>query len=193
MIWAMCRSKIKSRLSGAAKFVKPDGETMLHFLVFLFCFLISFGDIFVAHNIQDDPSQAGRGGALACAISFFSLFINRSYGLEVFRLRVVTMPNMIDRIAKLRGISAEKDLGKRIDLLITAIIEMIEVDLLGQKKQNFFIALSAGIGTIFWGFGDWFTDLLFPPRPVTLIVQPIHLCLLKGLNGISHQIIAPCH
>ncbi len=186
------RSEINRRISEAARFIIPDNETIMHFLVLLICLAISFGDIFFANNIQHDSSQAGRGGALACAISFFSLFINRSYGLEVFRLSAVTLPEIENRVLRLRGITSEENLSKRIDLLIDAIIDMIEVDLLGQKKQNFFIALSAGVGTIFWGFGDVFAELLMPVHTTPLVVQPIHFCLAETRNILSHQFVAIC-
>lgn len=107
------------------------------------------------------PAHAGRGGAVGVAISFFSLFALRPYGddlVETFGARTNRILDALDENNSEKDASEER--LERLNRAIELLTEKLRVDGLGQKRQNIYLALSGGISTVFWGFGDiaacWF-------------------------------------
>mgnify|MGYP007109620356 FL=1 len=46
------------------------------------------------------------------------------------------------------------------EMIISALATRFNIEVYGQEKQNLFMAISAAIGTIVWGFGDVFSGWL---------------------------------
>lgn len=99
--------------------------------------------------VTEDPSDAGRGGALAVAISFVFLFSTsnqKKLFLESFRNRPI-IPNSNAPKEDVKATEDVSDVGK---ILITSTY----LDNLVNFRQNLYLAASSVIGTLSWGFAD---------------------------------------
>ena len=118
--------------------------------------VLSAGGILLAAH--GDPSDGGRGGALAVALAFFVLFIRRNYGARVYEALTVELPSLKGQIAKLRaGGDPSAANSEGVDALkrqVTAIVARLETEAKGQRGQNIVLAAASIIGTLAWGFGD---------------------------------------
>jgi hypothetical protein len=131
-------------------------ENRRHILLLCLSLLLSGGGIIGCAYYWHSPADAGRGGALAVAISFFALFANSPHGSRLFLLLTREKENFRRRLSEMR----EEQPNSPPDIAILtqrleALLIRVEADVAGQEKQNIFIAWSACIGTLAWGFGDW--------------------------------------
>ena len=137
-------------------------EAHRHIIIIIFAIVISFGWVFVAALWYHSPADGGRGGAIAVALSLGSLFLNRPYGEEIFRLMTTERESFIQRVRLLKE-NKEKNYEGDLDhteMIISALATRFNIEVYGQEKQNLFMAISAAIGTIVWGFGDVFSGWL---------------------------------
>ena len=145
--------KIKSIFGGP--------EIISYRIIFLLSSGIAISWIIVsAYAANTDGAE--RGGAIAVAIAFGSLFVSRGYGLKGYeivtegrkQLKALTTqntnPNKNDEVASL------EDLNQKLDALFVAM----QTNEKSQKKQNSYIAASSVVGTICWGFGDIIATVL---------------------------------
>jgi hypothetical protein len=136
-------------------------------LVVVVSIVLSAGGILLA-AYSADPSDGGRGGAVAVAFAFFVLFIRRDYGTRVYKALTLELPSLKAQVARLRaGGDPSAANSEGVDSLkrqVTAIVARLETEATGQKNQNVALALASVIGTLAWGFGDviakWLKALL---------------------------------
>lgn len=123
------------------KWVWPENlEDKWHIAILYIAVILSLGGVFFAIYVLHDPSQGDRGGALGTIISFFSLFVDNNYRRRTFK-------------ALTRGRDKSKS-AQDIDVSLS-----VEAD--SKRAQNIYMALSASISTLFWGFGDVFSEYLY--------------------------------
>ncbi|MGE3709463.1 MAG: hypothetical protein AB7G35_07310 [Hyphomicrobiaceae bacterium] len=127
------------------------GENSRHVVILITSLIFSFGGI-VAAAQWDSPSDGGRGGAVAVAISLFALFANKPRGKRIFGMLVEERKRVLGQRSTPETKTPSLD---RLAIMVDAIITRIDVDTDGQNKQNLYMATAAFIGTIAWGFGDW--------------------------------------
>jgi hypothetical protein len=128
----------------------------------ILCIALSFGGIAVAAFATCNPNDAGRGGALAVALSFAALFLSKSYGALIYDLITKTIPEIERNIGAspetTPPVSAEiKPFYDRLVMLenkSTGLAAKLGTDANGQKIQNGYLAAASIIGTLVWGFGD---------------------------------------
>jgi len=111
---------------------------------------LSAGGIFYAAYVTKNPGDAGRGGALAVALSFVVLFLSRGHGTKAYEILTKEAAEVSRNLAKLRA-SGGADLNED---KVAAIISKTKIDANVQHVQNVYLAWSSAIGTIAWGFAD---------------------------------------
>lgn len=116
--------------------------------------LLSVGGVAYSIFISHKSVDAGRGGALAVALSFATLFLSRGYGDRVYSILTVDADTASQLVAKLRGEVDDKAKLVTADQKLDALFTKIQIDAGDQQVQNFYLAWSSVVGTIFWGFGD---------------------------------------
>jgi hypothetical protein len=129
-------------------------ENQLHIIVLVVSIVCSVGGIWGC-AFWWHPADGGRGGAIAVALSLVSLFINRPYGKQIFNFLTQDRKQFLEQVNTLRSHPSNiSDNRSEAEILLEAHIIMNNVDVSGQDKQNRFMAVSAGLGTLAWGFGD---------------------------------------
>ena len=104
-----------------------------------------------------DPLEGGRGGAIAVALALTALFATRNYAAEVYDALTSPAQDLQSRILKLtKGRLAEAPKLATPEQKMKALEARLKLEAEGQRMQNFWLALSTAVGTIFWGFGDLF-------------------------------------
>jgi hypothetical protein len=128
--------------------------------VLLLCIVLSVGWI-IASAITNHPADGGRGGAIAVAVSLVVMFLSRGYGSKAFLARI----SSITSEEQLKGIEADTNapdanarisaLEQNVSAIVTAIRTSQDITDSSTRRQSWFLAISSGVGTIAWGFGDW--------------------------------------
>ena len=136
--------------------------------IFIINFFLSIGAIGLA-CVYHAPADAGKGGAVAVALSLIVLFLGRNESRRLLetligsgkKLRVILPVAVVKPLHP--NDAAEMD---RQFVLLQGQVRQLQTDFsalfddLSQthednRLQNKWMALSAGIGTLAWGFGDW--------------------------------------
>jgi len=134
---------------------KPWLCRQLYWVILSLVILLSAGGIFVAGFITKDPLDATRGGALAVGLSLIVLFLRPNYGQRVYEILTIEAVRTRTIIESLKvnpqPVSPSPSEKEKIDALVAGA----KADTDEQKLQNIFLALSSGIGTLVWGFGDF--------------------------------------
>lgn len=130
----------------------------LYRLVVLVSIVLSVGGIVIAACLTE-PSDGGRGGAIAVAVAFFVLFVRRPYGARVYQALTKDLPKLREEIKNLREGKdrASTSVPDKLDDLkrqVTSIVSRLDVEADGQRNQNIALAWASCIGTLAWGFGD---------------------------------------
>ncbi len=127
--------------------------------VLLLSTMLSFGGIAVAWLLQR-PLDAGRGGALAVALSFLFLFLNFGRSQKTFAILSEEASELEGHLATIerqaRGSMEARmvKLERRVEGLVAAMRVARRIDGKSQLDQNIILAVSSVIGTLAWGFGD---------------------------------------
>lgn len=129
-------------------------------LILTLAILFSVGGVWLSSFILEDPRDGGRGGALAVALALVSLFTTRNYAMDVYESLTATLPNIRTRIIQLTKTESKTLPHATSDQKLDAFKIRLRLEAEGQKNQNVCLAISTGIGTIFWGFGDIFASWL---------------------------------
>lgn len=145
-------------------------------VVLAVCLTLSITGIFVVEKAAD----AGRGGAIAVALSLLILFFFDSPGSRVFATLSTSVPKLrqyaarhadpeapaFDTLKQQEQIDA---LHKQLALLETRVTGICnsfvgcqEINERAQFWINVQMAAASGIGTLVWGFGDCAHRWLFP-------------------------------
>lgn len=123
-------------------------------LVIVAC-LVSLAGIFWAAFISGNSDDGGRGGAIAVGLSLFALFGTRNYAAEMYEAMTTNRGDSERRILKLTRPGQQPGTAPvKTDERVTALVARLQSEAEGQKLQNKCLALSSGVGTIAWGFGD---------------------------------------
>lgn len=103
-----------------------------------------------------------RGGAVGVAASFVALFASKDYGTRVQERFGKSYTGLLTKLRKAKGAGGSTLEQSLADLQaeLQSLSAAINVDKAGERRQNYFIAASAGTATIFWGFGDLFVRWL---------------------------------
>jgi len=113
------------------------------------------GILYAAYRHSPESWDIGqRGGAWGVSIALVIFFARKNLGETTYRDELRKDPSLLDEYNLLKPSSqfANKELT-RISLAIDSRfnIEAKEITL-----QNIFLAIASFVGTIVWGFGDWF-------------------------------------
>jgi hypothetical protein len=102
------------------------------------------------------PADAGRGGAIAVAISFGMLFLSRGRGAQTFDTLYDGLPTLRTELEALTASDPKPEASAaQIKRLATALKTWLTIDAQATSRQNIFLAISSVVGTLAWGFGDW--------------------------------------
>jgi hypothetical protein len=137
--------------------------------VLIVCVILSIGGIVIAGQ----PSDAGRGGALAVALSLVILFFSESPGMRTFSLLTIDAVELKNRIKRLddtpkiepsdKTVDDQlKHIETRLDDVCKAFIGSHKINERALFWNNFQMALGSAVGTLAWGFGDFFVTVPTP-------------------------------
>ena len=123
---------------------------LVQILLFLVCLAASVSGLYFAY-IFDDAAHGGRGGAVGVAISFAYLFVSS--------LNTYKSLNMFDEAAKeiSKAFKSDLTIEKRVQTnfeRFNLLTQDLESEAERQIVTNRFLAASAVVSTLFWGFGD---------------------------------------
>ena len=135
-------------------------ERERYFVLTAVACVLSIGAIPIAVWLTGNAADGGRGGALAVALSFGVLFLNRNFGSRIYQALTTTAP-IVEALKELNAAEPKRDTGKPPDQQITELAERIDAlttsitaDSQGQIRQNKFLAVMSVVGTLAWGLGD---------------------------------------
>jgi ABC-type transport system involved in cytochrome bd biosynthesis fused ATPase/permease subunit len=135
--------------------MKKIPETLFLQSITVACVTLSFGGVFLSAFVWDS-SHGGRGGALAVALALFALFATRNDAVEMYDALTHRGEQLKARILNLTRSTRREDPIRTAEEKLTALEKRLEWEAEGQRVQNFYLALSTAVGTVFWGFGDLF-------------------------------------
>ena len=132
---------------------------MWRILVVLVCAAISIGGVHRAAGIcLNDTTEAGRGGAVASIVAFAILFFAARRPTLTFRRLgsqiVITKDKLSAASAPKSPEQRLSDCEAHIRDLVSAMDAYCEDTGKEALSQNITLWIAAGIGTLFWGFGD---------------------------------------
>jgi hypothetical protein len=132
-----------------------SSRTFPFWLLFFFCIAASFIGIIVAIFVTKDPTDGGRGGAIATAAALYNLFLNKGYGRRLFEARTKIIPELIQSFERMGKITPAPQLQEEVaKTLRVDLSDLFAREAHQQDRQNKFLAWATAIGTIVWGFGD---------------------------------------
>ena len=123
-------------------------------LVLFLSIISSFGGTFLSAYLGS-PDDGGRGGALAVALALFCLFATRNYGAELYK-------ELLDLTKEIQESEGKQEPETVLRNYVEVLEARLNMDARSLKWQNYYLAFSTGIGTIFWGFDDWFAAWIVP-------------------------------
>ncbi len=123
--------------------------------------VLSAGGVAYAVLVSGDPSDGGRGGALAVALTLVAFFLRWPLGERLATALTEKLPALERRIADFgeddaatrNAYTLERravDLERRLHALEPA--SRVEAE--GELRLNGHLALATAIGTLTWAFGD---------------------------------------
>ena len=126
------------------------------YLILFLSLILSVGGMILFH---DQPTNAGRGGAIAVAVSFFVMFVNYGSRHRTIAILVDEASTMKTLLAKFEGKKASETdrieaLEARVNGLSKALVLSRNIDTTSSKSQNLMLAISSIVGTLAWGFAD---------------------------------------
>jgi hypothetical protein len=122
---------------------------------------ISLSWIWVVAYFGYNLNDAGKGGALGVALSFFMLFGRRNYAKIIasthdqIRRLMQRIDSIAEQIATSRDLTGG-DIDEEIDFIETANAASSG----SQAFQNAVLTASSVMGTLAWGFGDWAAEMM---------------------------------
>src|SRR5260370_3759887 len=129
-----------------------ERETL--FVMIVVACVLSIGAIPVAAYLTKNAADGGRGGAIAVALSFALLFLNRDLGSKIFKILTrSTMTPASDDNGLLAGAGTADEKIRRGASRVVALEGRLKTDALGQSRRNKFLAVMSIVGTLAWGFG----------------------------------------
>lgn len=126
---------------------------------------LSVASIPIAIYCTGRAADAGRGGALAFALSLAIMFLSRSYGTRVYNALTEDAEQIEADLATITN--AKREPTSDIRGQVMALSNKARIDAAAQSLQNKYLAWSTGIGTLAWGFGDLVAErFMQAPPPV---------------------------
>lgn len=130
--------------------------------------LISVGGIWYALRISHSKDDAGRGGALAVIVSFFAVFVRRSYGARIYQTLFRPGNPMFARLNAYKNRQpVEPFTNAELTDFFIRIVSRTNIEAAEQRLQNWALFWTGLIATVIWGFGDkiycWLSSCP-PPR-----------------------------
>ena len=127
--------------------LKRSGTGRL-WLVMCLCVVLSVGGVMYA-VVFGDACDGGRGGALAVALTFAMLFLDRRTPTAYLEM---ALPAAVDAPTNdpLKSYLGElKTAANQTRNAVAAVLDW-------AARQRWPLAISSVVGTVFWGFGDVF-------------------------------------
>lgn len=115
-------------------FLPSDGTARLR-LTMVLSIALSIGGILCA-KLYGVSADGGRGGALAVAVSFFTLFMGRNTPEDAMQIKIED--------------ATSDPLKAEVTRHRNALASMLD----WQAKEKIYLTISSLVGTITWGFGD---------------------------------------
>jgi outer membrane protein OmpA-like peptidoglycan-associated protein len=157
-------------------------------LVIALSFSFSIGGVILAAFWLKNENDGGRGGAIASVVSLSLMFMNSGYESDIYEF-VTGRSDRKRKLDSLRNIKHAVDKEPLVKLQdeVDGLRAYIFTDLIGQQALNRSLAWAAGIGTLFWGFGDVAAKHLMPPAPLSSVSDTdflrAKLSELESLDG----------
>jgi uncharacterized protein YcfJ len=101
-------------------------------------------------------SDAGRGGAIADVIALGSVLLTRGDAATLYNLLSKKKTRATTGAAKPIDIESTKIL---LQQEISTLLVLLDRDAEEQQIQNWCLAIGTTIGTLVWGFGDYFAHV----------------------------------
>jgi hypothetical protein len=125
------------------------------------CSTCSLGGFFYG-ALHDPVSDGGRGGAIASALAFASLFVRSDYSQRSFRFYAVEVPKLLERFQAAREeligqtvtASPESNALQEERQTVNGILAILNAQARDQRNQNICVAAAGAVSTLSWGFGD---------------------------------------
>jgi hypothetical protein len=106
------------------------------------------------------PVDAGRGGALAVALAFLTLFMHRSQGDRIFTILADEGPRLLASLDP-DGEDKEKSAAAQLEKVERGLADLfgaIKATRRYESRQasriNVHLSAASVVGTLVWGFGD---------------------------------------
>jgi hypothetical protein len=130
-------------------------HSRLSWALMIIALVLSFVFVILgAGSDTPDGNLAGRGGALAVAISFGILFTRETSTENIFQALAAMRAKLLKR--------SPLHLGDEADPMVDAILKTLGDRSAAQTRQNIALAIVGVIGTLAWGFGDIPAVALYP-------------------------------
>lgn len=138
-------------------------ERIRYILVFAICLGFSFGGV-VLSAFRNQYADGGRGGAIAVALAFATIFMGRGYGsvpIEALLRRLSRRARTLPGQEGLKGTDARlEELNSDVQAIARSLRASQSISIRNTTEQNAYLAASSVIGTLVWGFGDWAAEWL---------------------------------
>ena len=141
-------------------------ETVKYRVVLAACIALSAGGIVIAAFLCR-PVDGVRGGAIAVGLALVTMFLGRDYGDVPIDAVRSYLSYLKKRLMGNRGQPSASDILDRLTGIESQLLEISNAIQASQaissgstRRQNVYLALSSGIGTAAWGFGDWASQWL---------------------------------
>jgi len=129
--------------------------------IVFFSALSSAGGIFLGVVGWIKIENANRGGAIAVALAFLTLFVRSDYGARL-QAAINDSPQIAAIIETFKENSAPTQHDQQakdhqaLKTQVVGLTERLKADAASQARQNRALTWASVIGTLIWGFGDLF-------------------------------------
>jgi hypothetical protein len=115
---------------------------------------VSLGGIGLAVHL-DDASHGGRGGALAVALTFFLLFMDRGTATKVLQAQLPGTNGGDGAAGDEAELTKVEKAVKDLEMELVKVRGAVAATLDWNRKERKYLIVSSVFGTLVWGFGDW--------------------------------------
>lgn len=130
-------------------------------LIFFLSIVLSLIGIVVG-VLRHSNADGQRGGALADMIALYTLFVrhddNSAY--RVLSIEIPAFRKFLEKFGPLTDAQAIRILALDLEAQAASINMQLKDGAERQETQNFWLAWTTVVGTLFWGFGDLPTQWL---------------------------------
>jgi len=124
-------------------------------LIFFLSIILSLTGIVVGVFRQKD-ADGQRGGAIADMIALYILFVrhDENSAYRVLSIEIPAFRKFLQKFGPLTDAQAIRILALDLEAQTASINMQLKEGSERQETQNFWLAWTTIVGTLFWGFGD---------------------------------------